>query len=79
MYQKGLGVSQDHHEAAKWCRLAALQEDADAQMRTRAHVPKGVSVSQDDHEAAKLFRLAAEQGDADAQFNLGMAYVLGKL
>ena len=78
MYQKGFGVSQDYHEAAKWCRLAAEQGDADAQGNLGLMYQKGFGVSQDYHEAAKLFRLAAEQGDADAQFDLGMAYAQGQ-
>ena len=32
MYQKGHGVLQDYEEAVKWFRLAAEQENPDAQI-----------------------------------------------
>ncbi len=39
MYQLGLGVPQDDQEAAQWCRLAAEQGHAGAQVPSSDHVP----------------------------------------
>ena len=51
MYFKGLGVLQDHEEALKWFRLAALQGDADAQYVLGDMYKNGLGGPQDYEEA----------------------------
>lgn len=67
MYGNGLGVQQDHEEAARLFRLAADQGDASAQFNLGVRYDNGLGVPQDDKAAVCLFRLAAAQGDARAQ------------
>jgi TPR repeat protein len=74
MYHKGISVSQDEKEAAKWYRLAAEQGHARAQNNLGLMYEAGIGVSQDEQEALKWYRLAADQGDPKAQNNLGMIY-----
>lgn len=66
MYGNGLGVRQDHEEAARLFHLAADQGDASAQFNLGVRYDNGLGVPQDDKAAASLFRLAAAQGDARA-------------
>ncbi len=67
MYGNGLGVLQDHQEAARLFRLAADQGDASAQFNLAVRYDNGLGVLRDSEAAASLFRLAADQGHAGAQ------------
>jgi len=67
MYSNGLGVRQDHQEAARLFRLAADQGDASAQFNLAVRYDNGLGVLQDREAAASLFRLAADQGHTGAQ------------
>ena len=78
MYAEGREVWQDDEEAVKWFRLAAKQENADAQYNLGWMYFKGRGVRQDDEEAVKWYRLAAEQGHASGQFSLGWMYGKGR-
>ena len=67
MYHKGLGVSADRAKAMKWLRLAADQENAQAQF-----VLATIYWWRPDYaEAFKLFRRSAEHGYGYAQDYLG--------
>lgn len=69
IYARGLGVSRDKEEAAKWYRLAAGQGVAEAQLQyalillDRKNDPAAID------EARKLMKAAADSGNASAQFN----------
>jgi TPR repeat protein len=71
MYQLGLGVSQDNHEALKWYQFDA--EHVFAQAKTemvkwaRKNGPQTLKTLSND----------AENGSAEAQMKLGMIYQLG--
>ncbi|HCN07703.1 MAG TPA: hypothetical protein DIT01_07195, partial [Lentisphaeria bacterium] len=65
-------------EAVKWCRKAAEQGDAAAQLNLGKMYATGLGVPEDDAEAFKWFRKAAEQGYADAQYHLGLMYANGE-
>ena len=52
------GVEQDHAEAARWCRLAAEQGDADGQWCLALLHGHGAGVDQDFAESVKWYRLA---------------------
>jgi TPR repeat protein len=67
-------VAQDYTEAAKWYRLAAEQDYAQAQNNLGEMYHEGLGVPQDYIKAAEWYRLAAEQGLAEAQNNLGWMY-----
>ncbi len=70
MYDKGIGVPQNHKTAVKWYRLAAEQGDARAQYNLGVMYDNGKGVPQDDKTAVKWWTLAAEQGHTLAQQKL---------
>ena len=78
MYARGLGVTYDGTEAARWWRTAAEQGDASAQEELGVAYFWGDGIEQDHSEAAKWFRKAAEQGAIFAQLSLASLYVRGE-
>ena len=75
MYISGNRVPQDITEAARWCRLAADQEIAQAQYNLALMYADDTGVPQDNYgEAVRLYQLAADQGDAGAQYKLAHMY-----
>jgi TPR repeat protein len=73
MYHKGLGVTADSAKAMKWLRLAADQENAQAQ-----YVLGTIYWRKNDNaEMFKLFLRSAEHGYGYAQDNLGDMYGSG--
>ena len=77
MYNRGVGVIQDHKEAVKWYNKAAEQGYVDAQYNLGVMYNKGIGVIQDHKEAVKWYSKAAKQGYADAQYDLGIMYLHG--
>ncbi|MDH3560573.1 MAG: sel1 repeat family protein, partial [Gammaproteobacteria bacterium] len=73
----GVAVPQDSATAIRWYRLAAQQDDIEAQLRLGQIYNEGIGVAQDGNEAVNWFRQAAMQGDAEAQFKLGVMYKNG--
>jgi TPR repeat protein len=69
---------EEHAEAVRWFRLAAVQGHAKAQFMMGSKFEQGQGVAQDSAEALRWVRLAAAQGLADAQFNLGITFATGK-
>jgi len=67
MYEKGVGVPQDHAEAVRLYRLAAADGDVDGQCSLGGMYADGTGVPQDHAEAVRWYRLAADQGGAVAQ------------
>ena len=67
MFFKGIGVPEDHTQAALWYRKAALQGDADAQRNLGTMYADGQGVRKDITEARVWLRKAADQGDAGAR------------
>jgi len=79
MYYKGECVRQDYGEATRWCRPAALEGNARAQLFLGFMYYRGKGVMKKDYGAAmSWYQLAAEQGDANAQYYLGAMYAKGK-
>ena len=72
------GVPEDDVEAVKWCRLAAEQGLAEAQVNLGVMYDNGEGVPEDDAEAARWYRMAAEQGHSQAQLNVGIQYITGE-
>ena len=77
-YDNGIGVPQDHAEAAEWTRRAAEQGHAMAQYNLGLTYAKGEGLPQDFAEAVQWYRRAAKQGLAGAQANLGVMYAKGE-
>lgn len=77
LYDKGLGVPQDHKKAFKWYRMAAEQGISEAQYRVGYLYDMGWGVPQDYKKAFKWYRIAAVQGHADAQYSVGYLYDMG--
>ena len=63
MFDNGKGVPKDEVEAAKWCRKAAEQGDADAQHNLGLMYAKGEGVPKDVVEAYAWFLLAKANGE----------------
>ena len=78
MYERGLGVSMDLREAARWYRLVADQGDAFSQTRLGYLYEKGLGVARDDTIAAQWYGRSAEAGDAQGQTSLGLMYRDGR-
>jgi TPR repeat protein len=78
MYQRGLGVDQNHTQAVYWFRKAAAQGHAGVQCNFGVMYARGEGVKQDDAQAVYWYRKAAEQGHPYAQCNLGCMYELGR-
>lgn len=76
-YAQGLGVRQNHADAAKYTKLSADQGYPKAQHNLGNSYRQGVGVPQDDAKAVKYFKLAADQGHGLAAFNLGSSYCHG--
>jgi TPR repeat protein len=69
---------EEHAEAVRWFRLAAVQGHANAQLNLAYKFDQGQGVAQDSAEALRWIRLAAAQGLADAQYHLGIMFATGK-
>ena len=78
MYDRGLGVPQDHAVAVEWFRKAAEQGDAGAQHDLGVMYFLGRGVPQDYVVAVEWYRRAAEQGMGRSQYNLGLMYDKGR-
>jgi uncharacterized protein len=67
MYYYGLGVKEDHAEAAIWFRKAAEQGNSDAQFVIGRMYYYGLGVKEDHTEAIIWLRKAANQGHIRAK------------
>jgi len=72
------GVIPDYADADRWLRLAATQDNADAQFWLGTGYERGWFGTTDYREALKWLRKAAAQGLPNAQFCLGQMYEEGK-
>ena len=66
LYEKGLGVPQDHAEAARWYLKAAQQGDTEAQFYLGALYETGTGVAQDLQLARKWFEAVLASARSDA-------------
>ena len=66
-----------YKEAFPYCKRAAENGDAEAQLRLGGMYAFGEGVRKDFAKAMKWYRKAAEQGIAGAQNSLGVMYFLG--
>ena len=72
------GTARDPVEAVRWWRLAANEDDFDAQFHLACAYTEGDGVAQDHGMAAKWLYRAARQGYPFAQNNLGLAFWRGE-
>lgn len=68
----------DYVEAVKWFRMAANQNNANAQASLGGCYAEGKGVAKDEVEAAKWYRMAAEQNNADGEQLLAFCYYFGE-
>ncbi len=73
-----IGSIPDYWDAERWLRLAAIQDDADAQFWLGTGYERGDFGAIDYREALKWLRKAATQGLPDAQFCLGQMCEYGE-
>ena len=78
MYAGGLGVEQNHIEAARWYRQAAFRGDADSQAELAYAYYLGRGLGLDLHEAAEWAKIAAKSDNAKAQYLLGVMHLTGR-
>jgi len=71
------GVRQDYREAIKWFRLAAEQDNSEAQYELAIMYLFGIGVRQNYFEATNLLKLAAIKNYGSAQVQLGAMYEEG--
>lgn len=77
-YHDGKGVACNYHEALKWYRKAADQENPQAQYNLGLMYDRGQGVTQDFKVALFWYTQAALQGNPAAQQNLGVMYAQGQ-
>jgi TPR repeat protein len=70
LYQNGLGVNKDCHEAMQWYLTAANQGEPSAENNLGWLYHKGWGVKKDDVQARQWFELSAQQGNEKAKANL---------
>src|SRR6185312_2003899 len=75
-YAKGIGVSRNYAEAAKYYRGAAQMGNPKAEYALGYMYRTGHGVPHDYNLAAKWFERAAAQGNSDAEYSLGVRYML---
>lgn len=75
--ENGLGVRENHTQAARWYRQAAQQGLAPAQYSLGRLYAAGDGVEQDYTEAMRWFRMAAAQGYTLAKNRIGVMYEKG--
>jgi TPR repeat protein len=78
MYARGLGVTKNDVEAARWLGFAAKQGNALAQFNFGVMYEEGQGVPQNHSEAVNWYRLAADQGLPSAQLFLAGMYDRGR-
>ena len=74
----GLDVTRSYDEAAMWWRMAADENNHDAEFMLGVCYEKGLGVEQSYQEAFDLFLKAAKQGNAKAQNAVGICYEKGQ-
>ncbi len=86
-YDESRQIEEDRAEAAKWYRMAAEQDYAEAQRKLGDCYAEGWIVSEDykenteghrNKQAVKWYRKAGGQGDSESLINLGDCYAMGK-
>ncbi|MEO7054676.1 MAG: tetratricopeptide repeat-containing serine protease family protein [Rhizomicrobium sp.] len=77
MYEFGLGMPADLHQAAQWLSLAADNGDAEGQAVLGEMYEQGNGVGRDYGQALKYYTLAAKQDNAFAQYKIGSFYFSG--
>lgn len=78
LYEQGLGVPEDLHNAAAWYLRAAQAGDPSAMYNLAVLHHFGGGVAKDLTEAAFWFRAAAERGHQSAQNRLATLYLQGE-
>ena len=78
LLSKGLGVRQDHAEAAGWYKLAAERGDREALYALGRYFLEGRGVDQDFQKAAGLFEAAGDAGLSIAWRELAYLVLQGK-
>jgi TPR repeat protein len=76
--ERGQRTAREYGEADRWLRLAAMQDDAEAQFWLGTGYEQGWFGVTDYTEAVKWLRKAAQQGLPNAQFCLGQMYEDGE-
>lgn len=67
MYDKGEGVAQNFHQAAKWYLAAAINGHVEAQYSIAMMLDAGEGIEKNSVEAAKWYLCAANNGHTEAE------------
>lgn len=78
MFAAGLGVDQDHEEAAAWYAVAAEAGDPESAFLLATMKLDGVYIERDEEGAAALLSAAADVGNIPALQVLGMLHLEGR-
>jgi TPR repeat protein len=77
LYDSGLGVGQDYHQAMGWYRRAAEAGSAAAAFNVGVLYDAGLGVEKDPSEAALWYARAAAKGFGRAEYDLALLYDAG--
>ena len=77
MYDEGLGIPKQHHQAVRWYSVAASQGDPEAPFYLGRIYQDGRGGPKDYARARRWYRVAAERGNLKAAVNLGTMHALG--
>ncbi len=78
LYERGHGVTRDHHRAVDWFRTATrLSNDAEAHFKIGEAYFRGLGLPQDYGAAMEYYDRAASRGHAVAQFIIGSMFEAG--
>ena len=75
IYSGGLGLPQNHKEAAFWYGSAAEGGDRSAQLKYALMLLEGRHVAPDPEKARQLMQQSADAGNSSAQFNYGQMLI----
>ena len=76
-YYHGQGVPKNYQKGAYWCRKAAVQGYAPAEVMIGFAYYNGQGVPKNYQKAVYWYRKAARQGNARAELDMGVAYTSG--
>lgn len=78
MYERGMGVEVNYHEAANWYLKSIGNGSSTAYARLGYIYERGLGVKQDYDRAAALYAQSSELGSPHGKSRLGRLYLIGK-
>jgi len=77
MFDSGIGVEEDHAQAAIWYQKAATKGHNEAQYNLAIAYATGEGIHSNMRKAIYWMKKSALRGNINSQYNLGLIYILG--